>query len=115
MKLAFYTADMFLDMVCLVNFFRSGLYGFAGSQLMIIMVSFALQLRKSTPRQLLEAMRESWLVGLPCNLLRLGCISARLSYTLTLAVCVVYLGLLWSWLIILIWSFTRLVGRALRY
>ena len=83
MKLAFYIADMFLDVMCLSSFLFEGEYEFAGSQFVIILVSLALQFRKSTPCQLLEAVKESWLVGLPSNLLRNG--SFRKTLTLLLS------------------------------
>ena len=78
-KLAFYLADMFLDVTCLSSFLIEGEYEFAGSQFVIILVSLALQFRKSTPSQLLEAVKESWLVGLPSNLLRHGSFRKTLS------------------------------------
>eukprot|EP00434_Breviolum_minutum_P035925 symbB.v1.2.031813.t1/scaffold3735.1/size51219/3 len=69
-KLCFFLADILLDMVCCVNFFRAEAYAFGGCQLVILLFSGILQLKVGF-RSTCKAIRNSLRKGLPNNVVHL--------------------------------------------
>ena len=69
-KLCFFFADILLDMVCAVNFFRAEAYAFGGCQLVILTFSGILQLKVGFISTW-KAIRNSLHKGLPNNVVHL--------------------------------------------
>ena len=69
-KLCFFFADILLDMVCAVNFFRAEAYAFGGCQLVILTFSGVLQLKVGF-RHTWKAILNSLHKGLPNNVVHL--------------------------------------------
>ena len=69
-KLCFFFADILLDMVCAVNFFRAEAYAFGGCQLVILAFSGILQLKVGFC-SIWKAIRNSLHKGLPNNVVHL--------------------------------------------
>ena len=69
-RLIFFAADILLDIICCVNFFRSEAYAFGGCQMLILLFSAILQLKVGFGNTW-NAIRDSLRKGLPNNVVHL--------------------------------------------
>lgn len=67
-KMSFLVIDVLLDAWSCFSFFRDGSWGFAVCQLLLLLISFFVELRSIGFKQFFVAIAESWKAGLPSDL-----------------------------------------------
>lgn len=67
-KMSFLVIDVLLDAWSCFGFFRDGSWGFATCQLLLLLISFFVELRSIGFKQFFFAIAESWKAGLPSDL-----------------------------------------------
>ena len=66
-KMSFLVIDVLLDAWSCFSFFRDGSWGFAVCQLLLLLISFFVELRSVGVKTFFFAIAESWKAGLPSN------------------------------------------------
>lgn len=71
-KMSFLVIDVLLDAWSCLSFFRDGSWVFAACQLLLLLISFFVELRSIGFKQFFFAIAESWKAGLPSDLVCLA-------------------------------------------